>query len=196
MAIDLLVEGYVDELVLRAALTRLNHQVGTVYGKRGVSFLKQRAEGIAVRGAHGHRVLIVADAMDLDALCPSEAARSLVSAPPSGTLVRVAVREMEAWLLASRAELARFLRISLARIPTHSDQVVDPKERLINLARQSSSSKLREMMVPRIGTSAQVGVGYVDAVSNFLNGYWDSDAAAEVSPSFRKFQLRLCEKFG
>lgn len=195
MAIDLLVEGIVDEIVLRAILARRGLAVGTVYGRRGIGYVRERAEGIAVRGAHGMNVLIVADAMDIPAPCRGEACRMLVASPPSGTLVRLAVNEIEAWLLASRAEIAAYLRVPLSRIPADSDSVADPKRTLVNIARDSRSSRIRQMVVPRDGVSAVVGVGYVDAVAEFVEQRWSLDAAVEVSGSLQKLDQRLTERF-
>lgn len=195
MAIDLLVEGMVDEIVLRAVLARRGLAVGTVYGRRGIAYLRARAEGIAVRGAHGSKVLIVADAMDIPAPCPGEASKILVVNPPPGTLVRLAVNEIEAWLLASRTELAGYLRVPLSRIPYDSDVVADPKQVLVNIARHSRSSRISQMIVPREGVSAVVGVGYVDAVSEFIDERWSLDNAVQVSRSLRKLDERLRERF-
>lgn len=195
MGVDLLVEGVVDEIVVRAVLAAIGLQVGTVYGRKGIGYVRERAEGIAVRGAHGGRVLIVADAMDVPAPCPGEASRMLVAEPPSGTLVRLAVNEIEAWLLASRPELAAFLRVPVSRVPLNSDDVVDPKQTFVNLARASRSSRLKQMIVPKEGTSASVGIGYVDAVAEFVESSWNLASASGVSPSLRKMETRLLERF-
>ena len=182
-------------MVLRAILARRGFAVGTVYGRKGIAYVRERAEGVAVRGAFGSRVLIVADAMDLTSRCPGEACGRLVANPPEGTLVRLAVREIEAWLLASRLELAAFLRVSPSRIPLDSDVVDDPKQTLVNIARHSPTLRLKQMIVPRDGVSSAVGVGYVDAVSEFLDRRWSLDAAVRVSRSLRKLDQRVRETF-
>lgn len=195
MAIDLLVEGVVDEIVLRAILDKQGLSVGTIYGRKGIGYVRERAEGIAIRGAYGSQVLIVADAMDIPSPCPGEGSRMLVANPPNGTIVRLAVNEIEAWLLASRSELAAFLRVPLARVPGNPDEVPDPKQCLVNLARMSPNSKLRQMIVPREGTSAVVGIGYVDAIADFVRSRWSLEAAIDVSSSLRKLDARLRERF-
>lgn len=195
MTIDLLVEGVVDEIVLRAILERQGLSVGTVYGRKGIGYVRERAEGIAIRGSYGSRVLIVADAMDISAPCPGEGSRMLVANPPHGTIVRLAVNEIEAWLLASRPELSAFLRVPLARVPGNSDEVSDPKQSLVNLARMSPNSRLRNMIVPREGISAVVGVGYVDAIAEFVQSRWSLESAISVSNSLRKLDARLRERF-
>lgn len=197
MEIDLLVEGVTDEIVLRQALGALGHNVGVVYGKRGIAYLRNRASGIAVRGGFGYRVVIVADSMDFaGSPCPGASSESLVTSPPAGTLVRLAVREIESWILGSRGELARFLRVPVGRIPMLSDEIGDPKQALVNLARLSATKRLREMMVPREHVSSVVGTGYVDAVSEFMNSRWNIDSASASSRSFRTFRERVVEKFG
>ncbi len=50
---------------------------------------------------------------------------------------RVAVREVEAWLLADREQIARFLSIARSRVPQSPETLDNPKQRLVELARHS-----------------------------------------------------------
>ena len=64
-------------------------------------------------------------------------------------LFRVAVKEVEAWLLAHRAAFATFLGISDKFIPQEQvDTIPDPKQFLINLAAKSKKRKVRDAIVP------------------------------------------------
>ncbi|HEY7320113.1 MAG TPA: hypothetical protein VIE89_21300, partial [Candidatus Binatia bacterium] len=47
---------------------------------------------------------------------------------------RVAVREVEAWLLADRERISRFLSVPLSRIPTNPEGERDAKEVMVSLA--------------------------------------------------------------
>ena len=194
MAVELLVEGYTDEVFVRECYGQLGIPIATVYGKRGIDYIRAKANAFAVRGRYCP-ILILADFMDMKSVCPSEARHALVQVSEQHTLVRLAVRELEAWVLASRAELARFLRVPLTRVPENPDLVVDPKGTLVNLARSSSSSKIREMFVPRLDSSASVGIGYVEGLSAFMADYWDLDSARSSSESLSRFVTRSTELF-
>lgn len=194
MRVELLVEGYTDEVFVRRAYGDLGIEVGTVYGKRGVSYVIERAAGFAARGEFAP-ILILADSMDVPSICPREAVRTLVPALSARALVRLAERETESWLLASRMELARYFGVSMAQIPENPDQVVDPKQALVNIARRSPRGRIRQMFVPKERSSALVGEGYVDGFSEFMSDHWDSGSAAASSPSFSKFVLRSRELF-
>jgi len=79
---------------------------------------------------------------------------------PPQLLFRIAVREVEAWLLADRAGIAEFLHIDVNKVP-HSPEVEDdPKRTLINLARKSRKRRLSQEIVPEVGSSAKIGPLY------------------------------------
>ena len=188
-------EGYCDELFVRRCFGALNIPVSTIYGKRGCGYLLERANGFAQRGLFGP-ILILADLMDMPDQCPVRASAMLVPNPTPRCLVRFAEREIESWILASRPELANYLGVRDVVIPRNPDAVLDPKQELVNLARRSRRSRIKKMFVPRDGSSAQVGPGYVDGFSEFLTGHWRLQSAKTTSQSFSRFVDRITEKFG
>ena len=195
MQVELLVEGYTDELFVRRCFECLDLEVGTVYGKQGAGYVIQRANGFAARGEYSP-ILILADLMDMPESCPLAARDVLVPAPRQYSLVRFAINEIESWLLASRAELSSYFGISEKHIPEAPDEIEDPKQTLINVARRSPRKRLRNMFVPKVGSTASVGVGYVDGFADFMREHWDLDSACDRSPSFKRFVQRTTECFG
>jgi hypothetical protein len=194
MDVELLVEGFTDEVFVRRCFSDLGLGVSTVFGKRGVTYVIDKAPAFAVRGEYSN-LLILADFMDLKQACPPEARAKLVPNAPDRTLVRLAVNEIESWLLASRAELAHYFNISPARIPAEPDKVPDPKQTLVNLARASGRGRIRSMFVPKAGVSSAVGEGYVDGFQEFMKEHWSMASAAAASPSFARFVDRAKEVF-
>jgi hypothetical protein len=90
--------------------------------------------------------------------CAPEIIKGWLREQPHGNLVfRVAVREVEAWLLADRVGFAKFLDVSIDLLPQEPDEVLDPKQTLINLARRSRIRSLREALVPRERSTAVQG---------------------------------------
>ena len=59
-------------------------------------------------------------------------------------LLRVAVREVESWLLADRDHLTTFLKVTGSPIPDNPDALGDPKATLVQLARRSRNRSIRD----------------------------------------------------
>jgi hypothetical protein len=107
---------------------------------------------------------------------------------------RVAVRTIEAWLLADRERIAAWLDIPLQRVPGTPDEVADPKTTLINLARRSQSRRVRADLVPREGSGRRVGPLYPSRLIEFVQGErhgWRPAVAARKSDSLRRCLLHL-----
>jgi hypothetical protein len=74
-------------------------------------------------------------------------------------LFRVAVREVESWLLGDRKNFSTFFSISRKLVPSMPDTLEDPKNTVISLARKSKKRSIREAVVPR-DDYASIGPGY------------------------------------
>lgn len=98
-------------------------------------------------------------------------------------LFRVAVREVEAWLLADQAGIAKLLGIETILVPTDVEGLPDPKRTLVDLARHSGIRDLRRGLVPAEGSTAQVGPSYVDLVAGFAEKRWNPERARRAAPS-------------
>ena len=72
-------------------------------------------------------------------------------------LFRIAVREVEAWLLADRTNLAKFLSVSQQLIPKDPESISDPKAALIQIAKKSKRREIREDLVPAEGRPSSKG---------------------------------------
>jgi hypothetical protein len=108
--------------------------------------------------------------------------------------LRIAVQEVEAWLLADPQTLATFLGISAAKIPHDVDSLANPKQVLINLARVSKRTEIRRDMIPEPGGQRSEGVAYVSRISRYIedksNG-WRPDIAATASESLTRCMRAL-----
>lgn len=195
MEIDIAVEGRSEVIFLRSLFYRLGVSVGTVYGQKGIDHFKQQAAGFAVRGRYSP-ILLLADFCDLHSDCIVQAVRELVPDPPPLAHVRLAVRELESWVLASRSRVALYFGVSLAHVPTDPDELDDPKLSLVNLARRSPYRRRGSMFVPVPGHSGVVGRDYLDGLSELINEHWDLEEACEHSPSLRRFLARFKLQFG
>lgn len=97
---------------------------------------------------------------------------------------RVAVREVEAWLMADRDALAQFLQISVANFPRSPDDLRDPKQELLKIIRRKGRRTLRRDMLPS-GT-AHVGPRYNERICQYVADNWKPERAAPNSPSLHR----------
>lgn len=109
---------------------------------------------------------------------------------PALLLIRVAVREIEAWLIADRSGLASFLNIPERRLPTQPEAELDPKQTLINAARRSRARFAREI-VPEPGSPRSVGPLYNAHMIRFVRQAWDVSNASLSAPSLARTVERL-----
>lgn len=125
--------------------------------------------------------------LDHDAECAPLLLRSrwLPEAAPFMCL-RIAVRQVEAWLLADRENIAKFLAVAAVRIPHHVETLSNAKEAMVDLARRSRRRDIREDMVPRPGSGRPVGPAYASRLIEFAQGTWNPQEAARPSDSLRR----------
>lgn len=111
---------------------------------------------------------------------------------PDELLFRVAVREVEAWLLADAAGLAAFMNVLSSRFPAYPESVIDPKQALISVARRSKSRVAREI-VPSAGSIASQGPLYNEHLCRFVRDHWNVQAALIKAPSLARTVARLSD---
>lgn len=189
---SLAIEGTSDEGACQAILAACGAHAALVLGRAGKAQLLQKVSNYNRAAAQGPWLVLV----DLDndhGACAAVACREWLPSPLPGMCFRIAVREMEAWLLADAATLGPFLGVSRANIPLDPEGLEDPKQVLINLARRSSKRRIREGMVPRAGSGSLVGPTYVADVNEYARSHWRPEVAASVSPSLGRCLVRLGE---
>lgn len=110
---------------------------------------------------------------------------------PDTMLFNVAVREVEAWLLADREGIAGMLGVSQNRIAQRPELEDDPKRALVNLARRCRNRTLRDELVPAPGSDNQVGPVFTARMSQFVTDSWDVQRARNASPSLARTLERV-----
>jgi hypothetical protein len=130
---------------------------------------------------------------DLDRyVCPRELlADWRATRLPSSMLLRIAVREVEAWLLADRAGIANFLCIPTVKVPVDPEAIPDPKQALINLARKSRRRRFAEELVPATGSAAPIGPMYNTHLAEFASTRWNVASARGSAASLDRAMNRL-----
>jgi hypothetical protein len=179
-------EGSLDEVVVRRLLRHVGALPGDLYRQKK-SDLLGKLPGFNA-SARTRPWLVVVD-LDHDTGCAPEAVRSWLPIPSHFMNFRVAVREVEAWILADRERLARYLQIPEAHITGTPEAIDYPKEYLINCARASSSSAIRKGIVPGPGSRRTEGPAYLSLLSEFVNDAergWRPDVASDHSESLER----------
>ena len=188
------VEGIVDEAVVKRLIVEAGGEIGPIYGKRGKSLLKQRINGYN-NAAHHHPWIVLVN-LNREADCPPPFKAVWLQNPGPFMCFRIAVREVEAWLLADHERFASFFRVRLSDIPTAPELMDDPKEVVIELSRKSRDRDIRLDMVPRPGSGRKIGPAYVSRLIEFVSDAqkgWRPDRAARSSDSLRRCLVRIRE---
>jgi hypothetical protein len=178
------VEGMPDEAALRKLCRIVGAELGDVFGRSGKGFILERINGYNNSARYRHWVVLVD--LDNDYLCPPPAIQSWLVDPAPLMCFRIAVRELEAWLLADRESIAEFLRVRQDIVPEIPDELPDPKLALINLARRSHSRGIREDMVPDRAAGQSEGPAYTSRLLEFISRDWRPEIAAEHSLSLNR----------
>lgn len=189
----LAVEDSLSEAAAKAALSSLHMSANQTIGLKGNTYLKKKVSGLN-KYAKGWPVLLLTD-LDKPTSCPPELISDWISEPIEEALIfRVAVVEIESWVMADRAAFAAMLGISHECVPREPDKVRNPKEKIVSLAKHSRSRTVREDIVPPRSSTAAVGPGYNARLGDFVGTEWNPLRAAEVSPSLKR-ALSALERF-
>ena len=191
--ITLAVEDELSEFLLRTLLaqTKRNYLVGAVYGKKGAGFLKQKlfAFNNAAKGS-GYLMLT-----DLDnRACATELIEDWFGCPLNkysdrrypNLLFRVAVREIESWVMADRDRFADYFGLAKNLIPNQTDTIPDPKAHLLEIVSKCRKRSLRNDIVPRPGDLRKIGPDYNGRLGEFIQSRWRAEAALAHSSSLAR----------
>lgn len=108
---------------------------------------------------------------------------------PENLLLRVAVREAEAWLLADHEAVRQFMG-SKGVLPKNPDDLPDPKQYVLQLA-EKAHRDVRLDMVRASGAMSGQGIGYNARLTELVSTAWSPERAAERSPSLGRARIRL-----
>jgi len=100
-------------------------------------------------------------------------------------IFRIAVKEVEAWLLADIDGFSNYLGISKSLIGLNPEKIPNPKETLIQLAKRSRKRLIREDIIPR-DEFVKVGPNYNDRLGDFVINHWNIERAMIYSDSLKR----------
>jgi hypothetical protein len=188
-AVNYAVEGEIDAFVARRLLREAGLPPGEEHIARGKSGLDRRLPGFNQAARHSPW-LVIRD-LDRDASCAPSLLALLLPRPSPGLVLRIAVPEVESWLLADRQRIAGFLGVPVAAIPDDPDGLASPKETVIALARRSRRRQIAQGLVPDPRAGRRVGPLYAALTCGFVERTWSPADAAGGSGSLRRALLSL-----
>lgn len=134
------VEGLVDRAVATALLRHVRLHAGPIHVKGGKPNLLARLEGYN-NAARFSPWLVITD-LDREACAAAFVERSLPERA-TGMHLRVAVRQVESWLMADAESLSTFLSVPRSGVPSDPDACEDAKREMVALAGRSRRGVVR-----------------------------------------------------
>lgn len=185
---DLLSEAVISRLLIHSGRHFL---IGTRHHAKGNGAIKRNISGFN-KAAKGMPYLVLTDCDNYS--CAPSLIHDYLKYPKHPNLIfRVAVNEVEAWLLADREGFANYLGVSVHLIPENVDNIDDPKRHLINIARSCRNKELKNGIVPKSNSTATQGPYYNNCLIPFVNHKWNIDNAILHSDSLRRALKAIVE---
>ncbi|MBT8420537.1 MAG: hypothetical protein KJO08_06710 [Gammaproteobacteria bacterium] len=157
----------------------------TVFMGFGFGHLKKRAREFN-KTAKNFPVFLLTD-QDSPAHCPPGIIDKWLRCPRNeGFIFRVAVIEIESWVMADRKAFASFIGVNQSKIPENPDILEKPKEFVLNLVRKHGKRNLRDPLLPTRGSTAHIGPEYNAVMGEFVYQQWDIQRASGASPSLKR----------
>jgi len=180
---DSLSESVIERLL---QLSPLNPQIVRRINGRGCGYIRSRIQSFFSAAMHQQTFLVLMDSDKED--CALHLINSLVPFDKRNKrcLFRIAIREVEAWLLADYKGASKFLGINERLIERNPETLADPKGHLIQLAQKSRKKDISKTIPPKPGTSSLIGPEYNQTLLPFVRNIWDIHAAAKRSESLRR----------
>ena len=191
-SVDLATEDQLTEAVGLRLLAEWKDRLspGLRLRKGGNGYLQSRIRSFAEIARRGPVLVIT----DLDRLpCVTDLRKRWLSGmkAPAGLILRVAVREIEAWILADSEAIRELLgRRAADRLPPNPDLVPDPKKLLLRLA-SSAPRDVRDDLRRETNGVALQNLGYNARLCSFVANTWSPARAAQRSESLRRARERL-----
>ena len=170
---------------LRSPGRRAAARATGVSGLSGYGYLKKNLRAFNHAAAKCPQVILTD--LDVHAPCPGGVLPLWLSPKPHPNLVfRVAVPEVEAWLIADAANFADYLGVSPSAIPANVELLSDPKSSIVNLASGSRYAEIKADLVPVARSTSTVGRYFSRSLLNFARNRWEIDEATKRSRSLAK----------
>lgn len=191
ISINIAAEDALSEAVVRKIVSSSGRHflIGASFVRGGYGYLKNKIGGFN-NAAKASPFFVLTD---LDqAECAPILMESWLPGPQHPNLLfRVAVKEVESWLMADRQSFSAYLKIDVRRVPHNPDSVDDPKRLLLDLTRTSPRKDIRRDILPPDGSPRRFGPNYNARLIAFVFDHWDPERAQTNSESLQRTVRRI-----
>jgi len=184
--INIVVEDDLSDAVLRRLLENScqSYIVAHKYQKNGSGYIDKNIDKFN-HAATAMPYFVLRD-LDTHECAPVLLHRIAPPHPHPNFFLRIAKREVEAWLLADRNGCAQFMGVPLSKIPIDAESVDDPKRLIVSLAKKSRKPAIRGDIAPYPGSVARVGRAYNQRLIEFVKKTWNIETAARHADSLSR----------
>lgn len=183
-AVTLVVEGDTDVPFARKLLDAARLDVSTIIDMGGKPKLDRALAGY--NAAAKHSGWFILRDLDQDAPCAPALVSSLLPTRSNLMCLRIPVRAIESWALGDSTQVAAFFKLREGAIPVSPELEPDPKRRLVDLVRKSTSKAIRDDCLPAAGASRKAGPGYEARLIEFGTEHWRLREAQKRCPSLQR----------
>ncbi len=182
--INLVYEDQISEFVMAKLVECTGkYRIDKTYSEGGFGYIKRNLNGFN-NASKGCPFFILTDLDTGD--CAPSLIKSWLKVPAQPNLIfRVAVREIEAWLLADIEGFSEFAGLSIANFPKNPEELADPKLILLNLIRKCRKRAIKEDILPR-DEFAATGPNYNGRLAEYVTFFWNIQRACKRSGSLQK----------
>ena len=157
--------------------------------RNGSGYLKSKVE--SWRQLAGQQVVLLLT--DLDQIdCPVALRNEWLGTRPvpDRLLLRIAVREIESWVLADHDAMRKLIG-DRGKLPPAPDELGDPKAFLLNMVRKYAPRDVKQDLLAERGAMASQGLGYNRRLVAWVKSDWSPDRSAARSPSLLRARQAL-----
>jgi hypothetical protein len=169
--INIAVEDKLSEAVIKKIIktSKQPYIVGACFCRGGFGYLKKNVKGF--NNASKASVFLLLTDLDTTECAPTLIRQWLTCPQNPNFLFRIAVKEIESWLLADRINFANFLGIPVQLIPLITDEINDPKRFILNLTAKSKNTYLRNGMIFSQKNTLKPGPNYNGCLITFIEKF-------------------------
>lgn len=194
-AVGIVVEGLNDRTAAGRLLAAAGHEVdpARVLVKRGKTQVDPMV--VTINRAAAHLPWLVLRDADQDGEdCPAALRQLLLPHPQAPLLsLRLAVRSLEAWLLADGAAFAEHFGVRPTHVPADPEREEHPKRSLVAACARSGQRSVRQGMARPDG---RPGPEYTAMLDRFVREGWDPAGARRNAPSLSRAWSDITARFG
>ncbi|MBS1749548.1 MAG: hypothetical protein JST63_06570 [Bacteroidetes bacterium] len=183
--INLVFEDELSEFIMSKLLHCFGNKyyTGVSYNGFGNGYIKTNIKGFN-EAATGIPFFVLTD-LDNNPCAPYVINDWLNKPIRPNLIFRIAIREVESWLLADTEGVAEYFGVSKSLVSATPELLPDPKRALINLAKKCRKRIVREDIIP-INENASIGPNYNGRLMEFVFDYWNVNNAMAKSESLRR----------